>query len=122
HDSSRNHNLSRRSAALVRQWCGRPILRNAHHSGALAWLRFDQWTKSYQTRRADRLSIGHSRVFGLHVPFVAFLLARAAAMDQPAMMGARPNNAFKPKPLRSTNHMAGRACHVFGSTTQLGLT
>jgi hypothetical protein len=33
-----------------------------------------------------------------------------------------PNNAFKPKPLRSTKHMAGKACHVLGSTTQLGLT
>ncbi len=34
----------------------------------------------------------------------------------------RPNSSFKPKPLRSTNHMAGTACHVLGSTTQLGLT
>ena len=33
-----------------------------------------------------------------------------------------PNNAFKPKPLRSTNHMADKACHVVGSTTRLGLT
>jgi len=33
-----------------------------------------------------------------------------------------PNNAFKPKPLRSINHMAGRACHVVGSTARLGLT
>ena len=33
-----------------------------------------------------------------------------------------PNNAFKPKPLRSTNLMADKACHVVGSTTQLGLT
>lgn len=33
-----------------------------------------------------------------------------------------PNNAFKPKPLRSTKHMADTACHVLGSTTQLGLT
>ena len=33
-----------------------------------------------------------------------------------------PNNAFKPKPLRSTNHMAEIACHVLGSTTRLGLT
>jgi|SRR5690554_2885336 len=34
----------------------------------------------------------------------------------------RPNNAFKPKPLRSTKHMAKKACHALGSTTQLGLT
>src|SRR5690606_1441972 len=33
-----------------------------------------------------------------------------------------PNNAFKPKPLRSANHMAGRACHVLRSTTRFGLT
>ena len=36
--------------------------------------------------------------------------------------GVRPNNAFKPKPLRSANHMAGTACHVLRSTTRLGLT
>jgi len=34
----------------------------------------------------------------------------------------QPNNAFKPKPLRSTNHMADTACHVAGSTARLGLT
>src|SRR3546814_17973601 len=34
----------------------------------------------------------------------------------------RPNNAFKPNALRSTKHMAGIACHVFGSTTHVGLT
>jgi len=34
----------------------------------------------------------------------------------------RPNNAFKPNALRSTKHMAGKACHVFGSTTHVGLT
>src|SRR5699024_8938570 len=39
-----------------------------------------------------------------------------------ALTSLAPNNAFKPKPLRSTNHMAGTACHVVGSTTQLGLT
>jgi len=33
-----------------------------------------------------------------------------------------PNNSFNPNPLRSTNNMAGRACHVVGSTTQVGLT
>src|SRR5690606_20673103 len=33
-----------------------------------------------------------------------------------------PNNAFKPKPLRSAKHMAGKACHVLRSTTRLGLT
>ena len=34
----------------------------------------------------------------------------------------RPNNAFKPTPLRSAKHMAGQACHVLGSTTRRGLT
>ena len=33
-----------------------------------------------------------------------------------------PNNAFKPTPLRSTTHMAGRACHMGCSTTRRGLT
>src|SRR3546814_9156581 len=30
-----------------------------------------------------------------------------------------PNNSFNPNPLRSTNNMADRACHVVGSTTQV---
>src|SRR3546814_16763850 len=33
-----------------------------------------------------------------------------------------PNNSFKPKPLRYTKGMAGKACHAFGSTTRFGLT
>ena len=32
------------------------------------------------------------------------------------------NNSFKPNLLRYTNNVAGKACHVFGSTTQVGLT
>src|SRR3546814_9173269 len=39
-----------------------------------------------------------------------------------ASVSRRPNNAFKPKPLRSAKHMAGTACHVLRSTTRLGLT
>src|SRR3546814_20819344 len=35
---------------------------------------------------------------------------------------ARPNSSFNPNPLRSTNNMAGRACHVVGSTTPVGVT
>ncbi|MEO6154735.1 MAG: hypothetical protein ABIP16_03265 [Thermomonas sp.] len=35
---------------------------------------------------------------------------------------APPNNSFKPKPLRSGNNMAGKACHVVTSTTRFGLT
>ena len=34
----------------------------------------------------------------------------------------RPNNSFKPTPLRYAKHMAGTACHVLHSTTQRGLT
>ena len=33
-----------------------------------------------------------------------------------------PNNSFKPNLLRYTKHMAEKACHVFGSATQVGLT
>ena len=33
-----------------------------------------------------------------------------------------PNNSFKPKPLRYTKGMAGKACHAFASTTRFGLT
>src|SRR3546814_14324795 len=35
---------------------------------------------------------------------------------------ARSNNSFKPNLFRSTKHMAEKACHVFGSATQVGLT
>ena len=34
----------------------------------------------------------------------------------------RPNSSFKPKLLRYTKGMAGKACHAFASTTQSGLT
>ena len=33
-----------------------------------------------------------------------------------------PNNSFKPNLLRYTNNMAGKACHVVASATQVGLT
>ena len=36
--------------------------------------------------------------------------------------GLRPNNSFKPKPLRYGKLMAEKACHDFASTTQFGLT
>ena len=32
------------------------------------------------------------------------------------------NNSFKPNLLRYTNNMAGKACHVVASATQVGLT
>src|SRR5690606_6146346 len=36
--------------------------------------------------------------------------------------GPRPNNSFKPNLLRYTNNMAGKACNVVASATQVGLT
>ena len=36
--------------------------------------------------------------------------------------GLSANNSFKPNLLRYTNNMAGKACHVVGSATQVGLT
>src|SRR5690606_16645456 len=36
--------------------------------------------------------------------------------------GARSNNSFKPNLLRYINNMAGKACHVVASATQVGLT
>src|SRR3546814_10571697 len=36
--------------------------------------------------------------------------------------GRKPNNSFKPNLLRYTKAMAEKACHGFGSTTQVGLT
>ena len=37
-------------------------------------------------------------------------------------IGPGPNNSFKPNLLRYTNNVAGKACHVVGSATQVGLT
>src|SRR3546814_8085509 len=36
--------------------------------------------------------------------------------------GKSPFYSFNPNPLRYTNNMADKACHVVGSTTQVGLT
>ncbi len=81
------------------------------------------------------LSAGYSSSQGLSLPFsasgpqrqftrpgesLAYLLWRRPRYL--CIAGMPPNNAFKPKPLRSTKHMAGKACHVFGSTMQFGLT
>jgi hypothetical protein len=35
---------------------------------------------------------------------------------------ARPNNSFKPKPLRFSKGTAEKACHAFASTARFGLT
>lgn len=47
---------------------------------------------------------------------------RIAPSRWPPVKDSAPNNAFKPTPLRSTNHMAGTACHVVCSATRCGLT
>ena len=39
-----------------------------------------------------------------------------------ANLALRPNNSFKPNPLRSGNGVAGKACHAVACTTQVGLT
>jgi hypothetical protein len=46
----------------------------------------------------------------------------ACALGWACHDGTRPNNSFKPNLLRYTKHMAEKACHVFGSATQVGLT
>src|SRR3546814_9804002 len=38
------------------------------------------------------------------------------------IVGEAPNNSFKPNLLRYANNMAGKACHVVGSATQVVLT
>ena len=38
------------------------------------------------------------------------------------VVGQPPNNSFKPNLLRYTNNVAGKACHVVGYATQVGLT
>src|SRR3546814_3402593 len=40
----------------------------------------------------------------------------------PARTTLAHNNSFKPNALRYTNNMAGKACHVVGSATHVGLT
>src|SRR5690606_31851142 len=46
----------------------------------------------------------------------------AAEVSSRDLRPVTPNSSFKPNPLRSTNNMAGKACHVAGSTTRVGLT
>src|SRR5690606_6889426 len=46
-------------------------------------------------------------------------LSNAASARAPTQ---RSNNSFKPNLLRYTNNMAGKACHVVGYATQVGLT
>ena len=43
-------------------------------------------------------------------------------MRKKLVRGHRPNNSFKPNLLRYGKGMAGKACHAFASTTQVGLT
>src|SRR3546814_7221009 len=47
--------------------------------------------------------------------------SKSPIVASPSLQWA-PNNSFKPNLLRYTKHMAEKACHVFGSTAQVGLT
>jgi len=49
------------------------------------------------------------------------LRAQASALHCRRTM-LRPNNSFKPKPLRYSKNVAKKACHAFASTTRFGLT
>src|SRR5690606_40971269 len=53
------------------------------------------------------------------LPFYGSCSQRQLSRDDHAVA---PNNSFKPNLLRYTKAMAERACHGFGSTTQVGLT
>ena len=52
---------------------------------------------------------------------IVVLRAQAAALHFHGP-GLRPNNSFKPKPLRYSKSVAEKACHAFASTTRFGLT
>jgi hypothetical protein len=47
--------------------------------------------------------------------------SRLGAGDGASPIGEAPNNSFKPNSFRSTNSMAGRACHAVCSATRVGL-
>src|SRR3546814_20394448 len=70
------------------------------------------------------LGHNHSTVplLALQAPRLGGVRGYLAPSSRVSTTGLRPNNAFKPKPLRSANHMAGKDCHVLRSTARLGLT
>src|SRR3546814_9767192 len=52
----------------------------------------------------------------------AFGRKEQARCGRGSLVQSPHNNSFKPNALRYTKHMADKACHVFGSTTHVGLT
>src|SRR3546814_2115401 len=52
----------------------------------------------------------------------AFGRQEQARCGRGSLVQSPHNNSFKPNALRYTKHMADKACHVFGSTTHVGLT
>src|SRR3546814_404325 len=59
------------------------------------------------------------------IPLILGLTSRsflALTAGNCLMTSETPNNSFKPNLLRYTKAMAEKACHGFGSTTQVGLT
>src|SRR3546814_17594021 len=52
----------------------------------------------------------------------AFGRQEQARCGRGSLVQSPHNNSFKPNALRYTKHMADTACHVFGSTTHVGLT
>src|SRR3546814_10485132 len=59
------------------------------------------------------------------IPLILGLTSRsflALTAGNCQMTSETPNNSFKPNLLRYTKAMAEKACHGFGSTTQVGLT
>src|SRR3546814_7426632 len=52
----------------------------------------------------------------------AFGRQEQARCGRGSLVQSPHNNSFKPNALRYTKNMADKACHVFGSTTHVGLT
>ena len=62
------------------------------------------------------------RVAGWRPKIWAFGWQKQARGGRGSLVESPHNNSFKPNPLRYTNNMADKACHVVGSTTRVGLT
>ena len=105
----------------------------------LSWLTIDEIDSafkipcpSYGPGRSAcfQITVGENRVGLFPKTFRVFgeyddqklVITRIDVVVGSTLAQVRPNNAFKPKPLRSTKHMAEKACHVFGSTARFGLT
>src|SRR5690606_33504949 len=66
----------------------------------------------------------HHRTRPVHIVVrsIRCSLARSLGCNGVSSVEGRSNNSFKPNLLRYTKAMAEKACHGFGSTTQVGLT